>query len=172
MRTPSKMCALVLGVLVLCGCGSREEAKRKVVGNQWHKLCKTKGCLKGAHLWSKDRLNSESVFLDPNWQSFLRRSPSDTVPFLMERIHSTKNTKVHVCPWENAQEGALAVYATQQVLKMNWHECKTDSKHLKKYIRKTNRDQVNTMPFLLSDTLAAEELERCFLQVLEKKHGF
>jgi len=53
---------------------------------------------------------------------FIEIPQEKTVPFLLSRIDSTESTRVHICPFQLASEGELAVYLLQVVTGKPWYQ--------------------------------------------------
>ena len=85
----------------------------------------------------------------------------------MDRISSTQKTTVHVCPFDMATEGELALYASEQILKSNWFGCDRRFKVLRKWAVK-RKEVVNPLTrLILEDGDARNELKEYFLLQLE-----
>ncbi len=82
----------------------------------------------------------------------------------MSRLTSTNQTSVHVCPWHNASEGQLAVYASQHILHTNWFQCSATATNLTVWVKKRKEEVSPLVPFILADDAAREELEQFFLE--------
>ena len=165
-RKIAMIVALELGMYLLCGCGV---TKLDILERKWQKLCKAGGDLAGGQHWSEDGLAEESVLLNPDWQAFLQQPPEKTVPFLIEKLGHTNTIAVEVSPWGKTTEGAMALFAMQQVLQINWTECPPSYAVLRKYAETVAVDDRNVVPFMLPDMAAKEEMKRFWKQALDKR---
>jgi hypothetical protein len=119
----SRSSAICVLAVALVGCSAPGEARPDTeTASRWQRLCVAGGCLTGGQDWSADGPSEGSVLASPEWQAFLGSRHDEVVPFLLDRIDSTDATSVHVCPFQNAHEGELAVYALQHVMRANWME--------------------------------------------------
>ncbi|MHC4470099.1 MAG: hypothetical protein ACYS99_03970 [Planctomycetota bacterium] len=101
------------------------------MATRWQRLCQAGGCLAGGQDWKAGGVTEGSVLRTPRWRDFLGAPRDEVVPFLLDRIDSTEQTSVHVCPFQNALEGELAVYSLQHLLEAN----RVDGAHGQKAIR-------------------------------------
>jgi hypothetical protein len=108
-------------VAVLAGCIAGE-LQIDDLAARWRGLCGTGGCLTGGQEWQAGGPPEGCVLREPGWRELLGSPRDEVVPFLLDRIDSTEPTGVHVCPFQNAHEGELAVYALQRVLQVNLPE--------------------------------------------------
>lgn len=129
-------CALLCALTVVSvACGTTGGAERGAgpqpdVATRWKRLCRAGGCLAGGQDW-RAGVAEGSVLLTPRWRGFLGSPRDEVVPFLLDRIDSTRETSVHVCPFQNALEGELALYSLQHLLEAN----RVDGAHGQKAIR-------------------------------------
>jgi hypothetical protein len=158
---------LLVSVLTLTSISCVNDSRRNYTNilEQWIQLCQKDGCLVGAEHWGAEEKEG-SVFGEKEWQEFFHIPSSLTVPFLMERISSTRKIKIHVCPFDMATEGELAVYASEQILKTNWFECDSSFTVLKKWALEKDAGKP-LMPYLLTDQNAQKEIKKYFLSQIK-----
>ena len=165
---------VALLVLLTFGCapsgqGTEAFQPNQDIAGEWWALCEAGNCLIGAQDWSPDGLGEETVLRNEAWQAFLGRPASETVPFLMSRLDSITETWIHVCPFGNATEGEMAVYALQHILKANWTECNTTNGTVREAIvlhRTRRQDAVRTV---LQNQKARPELKKYFLALYAER---
>lgn len=63
-----------------------------------------------------------TLFASEVWESFAEYSKKEKTAFLLNKTASQKSTKVHVCPFANATEAELAVYALQRIHRTFWYD--------------------------------------------------
>ncbi len=85
----------------------------------WSSLISTEGCLVGSQD-AIDGLGEGTCLAEKHWVEYLAARTDEKVEFLIERMASTGPTVVHNCPFGNATEGELAVYALQHLTDKLW----------------------------------------------------
>lgn len=106
-----------------------QEDVRASLEQEWEKFTTTQFCFLGANDYRPGRADDEVTF-PYGWLPSAKKSTDGGVAFLLERLPSKKKTKAHVCPFDNATEGELAVYSLQHILKKNWYELNEEYKNL------------------------------------------
>ena len=99
---------------------------------------------------------------DEDWQRFLGLPHSVVVPYLIDRIDSEAPTETHVCPFVNATEGELAVYALQHLLEVNWFAVESETKTLAWAKTWREEHQQRAIRSVLADDEARAELKERF----------
>ncbi len=67
-------------------------------------------------------------------QQFISLPSGDTVPLLLSKLESKKETKIHICPYDTAIEGEFAAYLLQIITKKNWEEYKGKNAYIRRTI--------------------------------------
>ncbi|HUQ30994.1 MAG TPA: hypothetical protein VM095_02695 [Pyrinomonadaceae bacterium] len=96
---------------------------------EWEKFATTQFCFLGDDEYRPGQTDGEEPF-PYGWLPSAKRNMDGAIAFLLERIPSQKRTKAHVCPFDDATEGELAVYSLQHILKKNWYELNDEYKTL------------------------------------------
>lgn len=80
------------------------------------------GCLGGAQ-YIKDfkREIPTMVFSEKEWKNLSKRDKTEVTFFLLSKLADTTTTAVHTCPFYNATNGEMAVYALQYIYDINWY---------------------------------------------------
>ena len=70
-------------------------------------------------LAEKPGCTGAQVFARPEWRNFLAAAKNDPkrFEFLLTRFSVSKPTQIHICNWENASQGVLAVLSVRSVKK-------------------------------------------------------
>ena len=131
---------------------------------QWKKLYSDGGCLTGQQHWHGRRKPEGSVFREVQWQDFLNYPPNEVIPFLANKFGSKALTNIHVCPFENATEGELAVFVSEYIIESNWFDCSSSYKTLYGWSKKEFTQLTRLM---IEDPLARDELIDCFTHKIE-----
>ncbi len=138
------------------------EANAEEIESNWTSLYTTSGCLTGGQHWHK-HLSEGSVFRKKEWKQLFKLNKKNTIPFLMKRLKSTNETKIHVCPFHNATEGELAVYVSEHILNTNWYDAGSNYKHLSEWSIKRKESLTPVTKLMLNDNKAVSELKKYFL---------
>lgn len=115
------------------------------IDSLWNLLAFSKaGCLVGGQNVVNGRFGGEGCVLSSDifWKGFFYRDKKDLTAFLIAKFSSTKETKIHVCPVNDALEGELAVYCLHKMYLKNWYDFadfKEDNKNLNKILRDERR---------------------------------
>ncbi|HPC94664.1 MAG TPA: hypothetical protein PLU87_06980 [Sedimentisphaerales bacterium] len=88
----------------------------------WTSLCDRGGCLTGSQDYANGSISEGSIFRMPEWKAFFDLDPNVATPFLLQFADSRRETRFHVCPFENAWEGEFAFYVLQHIRKKNWFD--------------------------------------------------
>ena len=152
----------LLIALQVAGCENKSKINEIEIKSKWMSLYLKTGCLTGGQHWGPGT-SEGSIFQEKEWQSFFKLSPKLTIPFLMNRIGSTNETKVHVCPFHMSTEGELAVYASEHILKKNWFDIDGKYKHLTEWSDKREGALTPVTKLMLGDIQAKNELKSYFL---------
>ena len=139
------------------------------LAKEWNEMVFEKGgCLCGSQDWRPNCSFEGSIFtygLKDEWEAFSARPLSQTVPFLTGCIDSTRETRVHTCPFQMAIEGEAAVYFLQHLLHANWIEYRGDNRVIQEGIVTHRKHHQNAIRHVLADAGAREELKRYFLEI-------
>lgn len=154
----------IFGILLVQGCGNRTSGKE--VEQHWKALLKKTGCLTGRQNWSEIG-PGVSIFKEREWQKFFSYSPKLSIPFLLSRIDSQNSTKVHVCPFDMASEGELAVYASEYILKSNWFDTDRSYRRLYEWSLKRHNHNGHIIKMMLLDPKVKQELRSYFQSKIE-----
>jgi hypothetical protein len=96
------------------------------IDSTWNELAFNKGgCLVGGQYIYDGRFSREGCVMSVTkpWISFLNRDSVELIAFLVEKIKANSpETKIHTCPFFEANEAELAVYSLQRVYKTNWYD--------------------------------------------------
>ncbi|MCL5246822.1 hypothetical protein M4I21_13435 [Cellulophaga sp. 20_2_10] len=88
------------------------------------------GCLGGTqHIKDFKREIPTMVFSEKEWKTFSKRDTTEVTNFLLSKLADTTTTAVHTCPFSNATNGEMAVYALQHIYDINWY----NFAHFKEY---------------------------------------
>ena len=111
--------------LISCSCAQKHN---NTLIDLWQATIKMDSCFPGGHPWSAHELNEtndlagEAKYKE-EYAPLIRlnaESKNEIVPLLISRIGSTKESKVHICPFVNATEGELAIYVLSFITHKEW----------------------------------------------------
>lgn len=106
-----------------------QEDIQAALEQEWENFTTVQFCFLGDNEYRPGRGGGEQSF-PYGWLPSAKKNMDEAIAFLMERIPSRKRTKAHVCPFDDATEGELAVYSLQHILKKNWYELNDEYKNL------------------------------------------
>ncbi len=155
--------SISLSVIV---CGKTSRLDKDEIEAKWISLYKKGGCLTSGQHWGPGT-SEGSIFRDKEWKRFFNLSSNQTIHFLMDRIDSTIETNVHVCPFHMASEGELAIYASEHILKKNWYESDSSYIELAMWSEKRKKAASPIERLMLDDIKAKNELKSFFLSDIE-----
>ena len=99
-------------------------ARQEYLQAQWDSLVYTKGgCLTGGQYVRNDEFGGMGCVMSVSneWKNFYEIS--NITEFLIEKITSdTTKTRIHTCPFLNATEAEIAVYALHRIHRINWYD--------------------------------------------------
>jgi hypothetical protein len=107
-----------------------QEDVQDTLRQEREKVTTAQFCFLGHHGYSPGQEEGEESF-PYGWLPSAKKNMDGAIAFLLERIPSQKRTKAHVCPFDDATEGELAVYSLQHILKKNWYELNDEYKTLR-----------------------------------------
>lgn len=95
----------------------------------WNKLVfNDGGCLTGGQRVRNGRFGNEGCVMtsyrmnSKGWFDFFAFPKSELTPFLISKFSDTTSTNIHTCPCMTARNGEVAVYALQNIYKVNWYD--------------------------------------------------
>ena len=117
-------------------------------------------------LAEKPGCTGAQVFARPEWRKFFAAAKKDPkrFEFLLTRFSVSKPTQIHICNWENASQGVLAVMAVEIITGRSWMDYDGANPDIKKCIKlaKTNLPQHRQLKKILTDPVCRRELQNFF----------
>jgi len=133
---------LLILALISCKNQSRSELRTEIAQIEKTELTKTTqadsiselwnilifekgGCLGGEqYIIESDYKRGEKslVFSEMDWKIFSDNDKGKLTEFLITKLSDTTKTKIHTCPFLQATNGEMAVYALQHIHKKNWYD--------------------------------------------------
>ena len=99
-------------LFILCSCSTQEDYP---IEKQWNVLLQDEGCYGG--LWNYQGFKPEgSILKEKNWSKFIDKPNPETIPFLINKLDSKIETKIHLCTWKDATEGELALILIEYII--------------------------------------------------------
>lgn len=130
----------------------------KSIEELWNVMVLEKGgCLGGAQ-YIKDfkREIPTMVFSEKEWKTFSKRDKTEVTNFLLSKLADTTTTAVHTCPFSNATNGEMAVYALQHIYDINWY----NFAHFKEYDGKKITSATDQPPQMWLQNILTNKKER------------
>lgn len=101
-----------------------KEVNTPFLDSIWNKIIHQNGCLTGGQYHKDGKFGNEGNIMDRSekWKKFYQLPKDSLTYFLLSKFDITDSTSIHTCPFFNATEGELAVYALQRIHGKNWYE--------------------------------------------------
>jgi hypothetical protein len=179
MRKPITIITITIITITIIFCVVSLNSRSKIsnsedisdISSKWNTLLSQGGCLVGSEDWDPNGLGEGTCLRESRWQEFFNIPLTEAVPCLIERIGSQESTNIHVCPFQNATEGEMAVYTLQHFLKTNWIEMSSNNEVIREAIALHNEHRQEAIRKILDNSEARNELKEYFVNVSkEKKH--
>lgn len=127
----------------------------------WERMINEQGCLiSSANVnFSKEG----SIFKNKEWQELLKNAQTEKAvfDFLLSKFPSLKITKIHICNFENAQEGSLALFTVQQILLTNWNEYNGENETIRNQIKSNDLWHISIKK-ILNNSKSCKEIRDFF----------
>lgn len=132
------------------------DAENANCAKMWNTLSATSGCIGG------------KIFCNSDWQAFFSdlKSDAEKFEFLLAVFPDKKESKIHICNWENASNGVLAVLVAEQVTGRSWLDYNGKNPLILEAVKqaKTTQPQHGPLKKILSDPSSVQELQDFFRQ--------
>ena len=117
-------------------------------------------------LAEKPGCTGAQVFARPEWRKFFAAAKNDPkrFEFLLTRFSVSKPTQIHICNWENASQGVLAVMSAEIITGRSWMEYDGANPDIKNYVElaKTTLPRHRQLKKILADPVCRRELQNFF----------
>lgn len=139
------------------------------IDSLWKILRQKDGCLTGGQNIIHGKFGNQGCVLtnSKEWEAFFSKEKEELTLFLVDKFKSKDSTNTHTCPFFNATEGELAVYALQGIHNKNWFEFNEFRKYeqkLKSYSENEIRGNRDTYQGYLNDYILTDPKERKILE--------
>lgn len=110
--------AIAICLALLTSCATPQSTRCSI---EWQAVMQTDACMPGGTLWSEHETGKDAYqSMYASILAFTQLPVKDVVPFLLGRMSSMSPTSVHICPYQCATEGELAVYILEVVTSKPW----------------------------------------------------
>ncbi|MEP2935372.1 MAG: hypothetical protein ABJM06_06620 [Gilvibacter sp.] len=137
----------------------------------WISFINSRACIGGfqyVNETSRPITPNRLAFNRHDWSALAKKDPKVLTEFLMIKFDDTTKTTLHVCPFFQATTGEMAVYALQQIHKINWYDFKEFNQYKDRdYLSASDQPQM-WLRSILSDQSERKKLEQLFLEELKK----
>ena len=117
-------------------------------------------------LSQKPGCTGAQVFQRPEWQDFFRAAKKDPklFEFLLSKFPDRSTTRIHICNWENASQGVLAVMSAEIITGRSWMSYDGDDPEIKSAVKvaETRFPRHSPLKKLLADPKCCRELQNFF----------
>lgn len=132
------------------------DAENANCAKMWNTLSSTSGCIGG------------KIFCNSDWQAFFSdlKSDAEKFEFLLSVFPDQKESKIHICNWENASNGVLAVLVAEQVTGRSWLDYNGKNPVILEAVKqaKTTLPQHGPLKKILADPACVRDLQDFFRQ--------
>ena len=109
------------------------------------------------------------VFDSTGWQKYFASIKNDPnhFEFLLSLFSNTDMTKIHICNWENASQGVLAVMIVEKVTDCSWMQYDGTNLIINKAVERAKKTlpQHSSLKKILTDSASFQDLQKYFRQV-------
>ena len=124
-------------------------------------------------LAEKPGCTGAQVFVRPEWRKYFAAAKNDLKQFeyLLTRFSVSKPTQIHICNWENASQGVLAVMAVEIITSRSWMDYDGANPDIKNYVKlaKTTSPQHRQLKKILADPGCRCELQNFFRRIYQEE---
>ena len=117
-------------------------------------------------LAEKPGCTGAQVFARPEWREFFASAKKDPKRFeyLLTQFSVSKPTQIHICNWENASQGVLAVMSAEIITCRSWMDYDGANPDIKNCVNlaKTTLPQHRQLQKILTDPVCRRELQNFF----------
>ena len=117
-------------------------------------------------LAEKPGCTGAQVFARPEWRKFFAAAKKDPKRFeyLLTRFSVSKPTQIHICNWENASQGVLAVMSAEIITGRSWMSYDGDDPEIKSAVKvaETRFPRHSPLKKLLANPKCCRELQNFF----------
>lgn len=142
----------------------------------WNKLVfDDGGCLTGGQRVRNGKFGNEGCVMSEyrmnrnGWFDFFSFPKSELTPFLISKFSDTTSTKIHTCPCMTARNGEVAVYALQNIYKINWYDLNGFTKYASKETSSCMDGEQSWLWDILENEERRENLAKQWFKQLREK---
>jgi len=131
-------------------------------------LFKEEGCLVGGQYVYDGRFGGEGCVMSTSedWKLFFSLNKKQITDFLITKITAnTTKTKIHTCPYDDATEGEIAVYALQKIYLINWYDFAEFVKYKNKLLNNSDINHQKLLQNILTNSSKREILINCWKNI-------
>ena len=124
-------------------------------------------------LAEKPGCTGAQVFARPEWRKFFASAKKDPkrFEFLLARFPDSNSTQIHICNWENASQGVLAVVSVEIITGKSWMDYDGVNPDIQNFVKqaKTNFPRHFYLKKILADPVCRRELQNFFRRAYSGK---
>ena len=113
------------------------------------------------------------VFQQPEWQDFFRAAKKDPklFEFLLAGFPDSKSTRIHICNWENASQGVLAVMCAEMITGRSWMSYDGDDPEIRNAVKvaETHFPRHSSLKTILANPRSCRGLQNFFLRAYHER---
>ena len=124
-------------------------------------------------LSQKPGCTGTQVFQQPEWQDFFRAAKKDPklFKFLLAGFPDSKSTRIHICNWENASQGVLAVMSAEMITGRSWMSYDGDDPDIRNAVKvaETHFPRHSSLKTILANPKSCRGLQNFFLRAYHRR---
>ena len=124
-------------------------------------------------LSQKPGCTGAQVFQQPEWQDFFHAAKKDPkrFEFLLSKFPDRGTTQIHICNWENASQGFLAVMSVEIITGRSWMSYDGDDPEIRNAVKaaETHFPRHSPLKKILATPKSCRELQNFFLRAYQER---
>ncbi len=127
--------------------------QNRSISELWHYMVfEQDACLGGGqYIKAVQRERPTMFFSRKLWKEFYKQDKAKLTKFLIGKFSDTTKTNIHTCPFYNATNGEMAVYALQHIYKKNWFDFKEFAKYKNREVKSADEQAQIWLQRILSN---------------------
>ena len=124
-------------------------------------------------LAEKPGCTGAQVFARPEWRKFFAAAKKDPKRFeyLLAGFSGSKSTQIHICNWENASQGVLAVMSAEIITGRSWMSYDGDDPDIRNAVKvaETHFPRHSSLKTILANPKSCRGLQNFFLRAYHRR---
>jgi len=147
----------------------RRAGRQKIKADEYYKR-------EFKRLSQKEGCTGAKIFSSTEWQKYFAAAKNDPFhfEFLLSLFPDTGMTKIHICNWENASQGILAVMTAEKIAGCSWLKYNGKNPLINGAVKKAEKNipQHTYLKKILTNSVCCRDLQNYFRQVYYNKKEY